>query len=530
MLKQLILLRIKGMFVHQVKSSKNKKATLGKIILISILFAYLAVTILGMFGLLFYTLVEPFVLMGIEWLYFAIMGLMVIIFCFIGSVFMTQNIIYNANDNDLLLSLPIAPKDILLSRVFTILIFNYIYEILIALPAFVVYIVFAGMSIFQIVMFVLVLLTLPLFVVALSCLAGWGLTQILVRVKNRNIISIVFYVVFFVAYFFFIGGIEEKMVALIQNGKTIAQVIEKTLFPIYHMAVSITDTNGVSLVIYLLCALIPAWIVMDILSKNFIKLAIHKPKIEKKKYVQKELKDTSLIVSLMFREWKHLISDAMVFMNGASGSVFTLVGIIGIIFYKNQILETMNLLVLDGLLVMPMLCMMAMAMCMMNIWIGASISLEGNRLWILKSLPLSSLDILHSKLMFHMTLSGLPSLLFSIVLSSVFEVSLIDAIFIVVIPILFNLFMGIGGMLMNLWKPKFDWLNEVICVKQSFSTGMTMFGAMGSTVLMAGVFIYLNKYLSAYSIACIYVVVFVAVNITLYRLLVTKGVKRFEEL
>ena len=63
--------------------------------------------------------------MDIEWLYFSLMGIMVIVICFMGSVFMTQNIVYNASDNDLLLSMPIEPRDILLSRVFTILIFDY---------------------------------------------------------------------------------------------------------------------------------------------------------------------------------------------------------------------------------------------------------------------------------------------------------------------------------------------------------------------------------------------------------------------
>ena len=63
MLKQLIALRLKGIFQNQVKSSKNKKASIGKAILISVLFVYVGIVAFGMFGLLFYSLVEPFVLM-----------------------------------------------------------------------------------------------------------------------------------------------------------------------------------------------------------------------------------------------------------------------------------------------------------------------------------------------------------------------------------------------------------------------------------------------------------------------------------
>ena len=38
---------------------------------------------------------------------------------------------------------------------------------------------------------------------------------------------------------------------LIQNGKTIAQAIETSLFPIYHLSIAIENTDFISLLIYL---------------------------------------------------------------------------------------------------------------------------------------------------------------------------------------------------------------------------------------------------------------------------------------
>ena len=530
MLRQLIALRLKGLFQNQVKSSKNKKASLGKAILISVLFVYVGITAFGMFGFIFYSLVEPFLLMGIEWFYFSFMAIMVIMFSFIGSVFMTQNIVYNASDNDLLLSMPIEPRDILLSRVLTILIFDYVYEVMIALPALIIYIMFVGMNITQIMIFIIIVLTLPLFIVAITCLAGWVLTHILVRVKNRNLISIAFYIFFFALYFYFIGDMENQFALFIQNGKTIAQTVEKIMFPIYHLGIAVISADVISLFIYLACALVPFAIVMDVLSRNFVNLAIHKPRVDKVVYKQKELRNTSVVVSLMVREWKHLINDAMVFMNAACGTIMIPIAAVGVILNRDLLIETINLLMLDSSYIVAVACAAIISMVTINMMSGASISLEGNRLWILKSLPIDTRDILHSKLLLHLLLTAVPSLVLSIVMSVVLHLGFIDTLLVIVVPSIFVLFTGLLGLLINLWKPKFDWVNEVVCVKQSFSTTITMFGSMGTLGIIVGLFVLLKNYLSVYMIVALLIVLFIVADIYMYNILMHWGVKRFEDL
>ena len=92
-----------------------------------------------MFGYMFNMVLEPFTAIGYEWLYFGIMAVLIVLLCFIGSVFTTQQEIYGAKDNEILLSMPIKTSDILLSRIFVVLIINYLYEVLIALPGGIVY-------------------------------------------------------------------------------------------------------------------------------------------------------------------------------------------------------------------------------------------------------------------------------------------------------------------------------------------------------------------------------------------------------
>ena len=59
---------------------------------------------------------------------------------FIEGIYKSQGILFEAKDNDLLLSLPIKKSTILFSRIFKLLVFEYLYNLLFLLPAFAVYI------------------------------------------------------------------------------------------------------------------------------------------------------------------------------------------------------------------------------------------------------------------------------------------------------------------------------------------------------------------------------------------------------
>ena len=138
MLRNLVIIRIKSMFAGMF-SREKKKAGKGRLILFALLGVYLLVCFGVMFGGIFFSICDVFADMGLSWLYFGFMGILVFVLCFVGSVFITQNQLYEAKDNDLLLSMPIPVKYILISRLLSIVILNYIYELMIILPGAVVY-------------------------------------------------------------------------------------------------------------------------------------------------------------------------------------------------------------------------------------------------------------------------------------------------------------------------------------------------------------------------------------------------------
>ncbi|MGN1275758.1 MAG: hypothetical protein ACI4UK_02030, partial [Floccifex sp.] len=93
-----------------VPRSKSSKIGFGFLFVFVFLILSLAIGIYA--GLM----VSSFQGLGINWFYYCIMSLVSIILGVFGSVFSTYASLYLPKDNELMLSLPIHKKDLILSR------------------------------------------------------------------------------------------------------------------------------------------------------------------------------------------------------------------------------------------------------------------------------------------------------------------------------------------------------------------------------------------------------------------------------
>ena len=107
------------------------------------LYALLLVYVVAVFGFLFYqmmgVLCTPLINSGLSWLYFALAGTMATALGVFGSVFAAQSQLYEAKDNELLLSLPIPPGRILLARMLVLYAQTLIFEATVLIPCILVY-------------------------------------------------------------------------------------------------------------------------------------------------------------------------------------------------------------------------------------------------------------------------------------------------------------------------------------------------------------------------------------------------------
>ena len=156
----------------------------------------------------------------------------------------------------------------------------------------------------------------------------------------------------------------------------------------------------------------------------------------------------------------------------------------------------------------------------------ASISLEGGNLWIAKSIPVSTKTIFLSKVLVNLTIL-VPVLLDVIILAIVLDFTLIQGIIVFVSTLLSIIFVSLFGLVVNLAYPNFEWKSEVVPVKQSTASFITVFGGMGIIFLQGGIFYLLGKFESTYLVFSLLLLV---VNFILYKLLGSYGKRKFASL
>lgn len=532
MLKALISTRLLALLSYLVRGSvKKKKHSLAMKIAIAALVIYVIGCLFMMFGFLFMEICIPFHEMGIDWFYFGMAAITAAGLMFIGSVFTTQTQLYEARDNDLLLSMPIPPRYILGSRMIILLVLNYFFQVLVVAPAGVIYCMYIPVNALGIVCFIAAFLVLPLLVLALSCLFGWIAALISSRVRNKSLITLVLSLAFLGAYFYFFSNMNTYIQKLIVNGDAIAGSIKGSALPVYWLGTAIAEQNILNLLLFVLCAVVPFVTVYATLSASFIRVATAKRGFAKIKYKEQALKVSSARAALLKKELKHFASSPMYMLNGAIGVVFILVAAAALII-RNDLINTLlkdipELMPFIGPVAIGMLCLISCT----NIISAPSISLEGKNLWISKSIPVDIGDVLLSKAMLHILVCLPPVLIAEIVAAFALKLTAGMTLLLLAIPALITIFCGLFGVAVNLKFPRFDWISETVAVKQGASSMIAMFGSAAVVILPALLYaLVLADHLTATAFLTIYTVLAGIACLSLYRWLMTRGKAIFEAL
>ena len=526
MLAELIKIRFKRYFNFRDARSGNKaKKLIG--FLVAVLFIYVAGVFMMMFGGMFGFLASLLIGSDDEWLYFTMIVILSFCLLLIIDVMLVYGEIYKAKDNELLMSLPIKSTDIVLSRLFVILMMSYLYEAVIFLPAFFVYHGFAVLPVFGYLAFVLEYLTVPLPAIALALIAAYGIA-LLNRVAGRfkNVIGAVFFIAVMGFYIRLTIKLGESIEYILAFGiGLIRDSVE--VFPLLAIiGKAVSEGNIIDLLISLALCIIPFFVVFKILDRNFIRLATTKDRISRSGFRFGKVKSNHLMIAMIKREIRHYCGNFMVMMNAMSGILVEILLIVYLIIDHDDL----NILNTIGIPLMPVAVIAIGSMSSFNIISSVSISLEGRSIGIIKSLPLSEKAILFAKVLTHIVVSAPFSIVTSIVVSVVFGFDIIESLIVIFVPLIFVIFSALYGLVINLSRPRLDYLSDVALIKRSFSSTVTLFSLLA-------IYIFISLlYASVYDLVdpLIYIIIislfFIFIDVMLIRFLSTWGVKRFNSI
>ena len=236
MLKLLVkkqLTEIFRAYIYDAKKNRarSKAATVGYIIF----FVLLMVGVIGgMFTTLSLTMCRSMAEAGMSWFYFAIMGLMAILLGAFGSVFTTYSSLYLPKDNDQMLSLPIPVDTLIAARLLGVYLMGLMYSGVVVLPAIIVYWATVSAAPLHLLAGVLFLLLISLFVMAISCLLGWVVAKVSLKLKNKSFVTVVLSLVFFgLYYYFFSFKATSLLTELLQNIALYGDKVRSSAYPVY---------------------------------------------------------------------------------------------------------------------------------------------------------------------------------------------------------------------------------------------------------------------------------------------------------
>lgn len=518
----------KGIFID---AKNGKRKSKGKIIGMIILFIFIFFSLgFSFFGMSM--LASPIITSELRWLFYALFGIVAIILGIFVDAFSASAYVFRAKDNELLLSMPVNPKDILASRMAVLYIYAFVYSGCCWLPICLNTWI-NGASALSIIYDILLLFIISFLITGFSCVVGYIFAEISKKAKNKSLITILSSLLIIGIYYFTSFKMQSAFESFVANAGTTAKDM-KAYAAIFYFLGKGAAGDTVNFLIFTLISLGIFAVVYYALSKNFIKFSTSSsvgPKVSK---VVKYEKQSSSKSALLRKELKHFFSSPAYFINTTLGALITLVLAIFAIIKSSQIGEVYDLLnsISPELLrYLPIIVISSISMMVgMDFVTAPSISLEGKNLWILKILPVNTYDIFESKERLHVLVNGIPAIIATIVICMCFGLDTYLTIYAVVCVFLLVEVNALSGLIISILRPNFDWTNEAQPIKQSLNGVLAMLIAIViSLAFAAGSYLTRNTMtLDNYLYACIIILIILVVYMR--RWLRSKGVELFNKL
>lgn len=528
MLRALLATRLKSLWFSMFSRMRQGKISGGKKIAIGLFAIYVFAAIMFSLGGMLYGIADAVAGTAYEYLIFLLAGTMALTLSVLGSVFTAQKHLFDASDNELLLSMPIPMSMILMSRLLMLWVLNQVYTLLVMIAAAVVYALTCTLTLVNVLTLILATLLLPLLALAISCLLAFIFELISSKMHSKTAITYILTAVFLAAYFLVIARADTLLKLLIEKGPAFAENIRRFFPPLYLFAVSITMPTFENVVLLILWTVLPMVLAYVLLSKNLLKLMTTKKGARKIVYRAESLKTSSPSKALLNREWKRFFTLPIYVINSTFGVILEAALAAGLLLKGSELTSLMPELPahLFPAIVTAALTFMGIVTCTT----AASISLEGKRFWILRMLPVTPWEILRAKLNLNL-LVGIPFLLLaSVTAVFVLRVDAATAALMIAIPLTAQVFAAVFGLCANIMLPRFEWINEAVVIKQSGSVMLSVLGGMGLAFFGYAMYGLLLDVIGSLACMLIFEGVLLVLTVLSGVWLAAKGIKRFEAL
>lgn len=478
---KLCKIAIRNIFLGTGKNGKSKKRKS-----IAIIYAFLFVYLTGYFVYMFLSLASALTITGDFSPILSYASVISSIFVILFSVTTSANVLYKSNDNEMLIAMPLKRWEIVGSKIFSILVFAYITQFVCLLPSVIIYYIYAGFTITSFSVFLIGFLLFPLIPASIAILISIPLVILMSRSKRKNLLNII-------GMFLFSGVLLYLITALNIYGNSDLGVGGVTAYANYLVGVkwfvdAVAGINFFSFAIFFVVSAILSIVTFVIVERTFIKV-YSISKVNRSAKVRTNMKRQSQIQTLVRKEFKRFIGTPILLFN----SGFALIMIVALTIYLSvKQFDLSFLLILGKNMEGIIVAILTLAICSIGSMCNTacvSISLEGNKIDVLRSFPLDEKKIVFSKTAFNILLVSPLSITSAIVLGIVYHISFVSILLSALTIFAFNISSSLYGIWINLKFPKMDAINDTVIVKQSLSSFLGMLVPMFLPVIFLSVYI-----------------------------------------
>ncbi len=425
---------------------------------------------------------------------------MVSLVTLIFSFLKTSGYLFAFQDYDMLMSLPLSVKTIVTGKFLYMYLNNLLFSLAVMLPmgsAYLIYsfsLSFAGKAA-ACLMWIVAAVLAPLLPMTVAAVFGTIATAIGSKSRFKVLVQVVFMMIFvcgLIALNIFLNTMEiGDNGEFIHRIEDITQIVQQQVHRFYPISVlfdtAVNKQGILEFLGFVVLSLGVYYLFAVLVAKKYhtINTALMS-KGKKTVYHMKEQKARSVIASMVYKEWKRMLSSAPYLLNIGVGMLLSVVAsVVCLTVGRSMLMENEKVfkIILECRYSAPFMVAIFLTMSCTT---SVSLSLEGKNLWILLSLPVSWKTILKSKMAFNMVFL-LPA---AFICTVCFGITLqLDALsFLLFFAALVSVisFSTVIGMFFNVCFQKYQWENEVEVVKQGMSVSLGILVNMFLQMILVG--------------------------------------------
>ena len=441
-----------------IRNERNKKVKY-RYIAMGVLYIFLAIVLAGYCFAISY----GYSYLGMSYVVpgYALMITSIVILFF--TFLKTNGILFSTRDYDMLTAFPIKTRTIIASKFLSMYINNLAFAVVVMVPMAVGYEMWNGFNAGTVVFWFLGILFAPLLPMTIAATVGMAILAIGAGFKHKAAVQLIITVILFLGIMF--GSFwlnqnamadEAMMLAMLTDMGTFISGIIHKIYPVslwfdngvvYGNAQHILLFIGFSVAVYA--------VFLGFCAKFYGKInSALKSHQASSNYKVGQLKKSSVLTALAYKEAKRFTSSSVYMLNMGMGLILALVN-----------------------------------MCNTC---AVSLSLEGRNLWVVESLPISKRTLYKGKMLFNICMVLPVSLICSVIFIISLRVNVVKALLYIVFAVTSVTFSTVFGMFINICFPNYQWENEVVVVKQGMSSMIGIFSSIIIYLAMAAGTFYLS--------------------------------------